>query len=630
MKKILFLLVFINQITLAQQGIDFASEDFYFLNRSQHLKISMNNETFNIVNSVSEEAKYNTGNKLFFANEFIHFDSFTEIKDIEAFTQIPSNNSKIKVEHFETKDEFGGGIFFSDQQTVNFVFPAVSKDAITTLKYKENIKDPHFLGSFRFGTYVPTKEAFYTVEVPSNVELGYKTFNLENIDISFEKKENKETTVYTWKANNIGDFRKQENSLSVLKYIPHIIVYIKNYEIENVKKPVLNDVKDLYTWYTSLINQIDKSDHTEIFSIATDLVKNLNSDKEKAKAIFNWVQSNITYVAFEDGLGGFVPRDASSVCSKRYGDCKDMANLLYEMLNHVGIEAYHTWIGTRDRPYSYYEVPTPIVDNHMITAVIIDGKTIFLDATDSYVPYGMPSAFTQSKEALIGISPDDFKIIKVPIQLKEKNISLVKTTITLDDNVIHASEKRTLTGYEMVDFVRDAKYKKDEKSDEEYLNTKFKIGNNKTTYKNIEFGELSTLNYEYSITYDLEINNYAKKIGSKVYLNLNLEKPLSTDLLLVENQRFGKKVNHQFIKKYETTFIIPVGYKISSVPKNISNKLENYGFSFEFTQKGNSLQAHKEIYINTLAIENEQYDDYNLFIKSLIKAYKKSIILEKI
>ena len=77
MKKILFLLVFINQIALAQQGIDFASEDFYYLNRSQYLKVSMNNDTFNIINSVSEEAKYNTGNKLFFANEFIHFDSFT-------------------------------------------------------------------------------------------------------------------------------------------------------------------------------------------------------------------------------------------------------------------------------------------------------------------------------------------------------------------------------------------------------------------------------------------------------------------------------------------------------------------------------------------------------------------------
>ncbi len=630
MKKILLLLLFINQITHAQQVIDFDSEDFYYLNRSQYLKISMDADKFNIVNSVSEKGTYNTGNKLFFANEFIHFDSFTEIKDIEAFTEIPSSNSKIKVDHFETKDEFGNGIFFSDQQSINFVFPAVSKDAITTLKYKENIKDPHFLGSFRFGTYVPTKESIYTVEVPNNVELGYKTFNLENVDITFEKKENKNTTVYTWKAHNIGEFRKQENSLSVLKYIPHVIVHIKNYEIENVKKPVLKDVKDLYSWYTTLIDQIKDSDNSEIFSIATELTKNLNTESEKAKAIFNWVQSNITYVAFEDGLGGFVPRDASSVCSKKYGDCKDMANLLYEMLNHVGIEAYHTWIGTRDRPYSYYEVPTPIVDNHMITAAIINGETVFLDATDSYVPYGMPSAFTQSKEALIGITPDDFKIIKVPIQPKEKNISLVKTTIKLEDNVIKASGKRTLTGYEMVDFVREATYKKDEKSDEEYLNTKFQIGNNKTTYTNIEFGELSTLNDIYTITYDLEINNYAKSIGSKVYLNLNLEKPLSTDVLLVENQPFGKKINHKFIKKYETTFIIPDGYKISSIPENISNELEEYGFSFKFIQEGSSLIVAKEIYVNTLAIENEQYDGYNQFIKSLIKAYKKSIILEKI
>ena len=630
MKKILFLFTLLSQVTIAQQNIDFDSEDFYFLNRSQHLKISMINDTFNIVNSVSEEAKYNTGNKLFFANEFIHFDSFTEIKDIEAFTELPSDKSKIKVNHFETKDEFGGGVFFSDQQTVNFVFPAVSKGAKTTLKYKKNIKDPHFLGSFRFGTFVPSKEAFYTVEVPSNVELGYKTFNLENLDITFEKKENKKTSIYTWKATNIGEFRKQENSLSVLKYIPHIIVYIKNYEVNNVKKPVLNDVKDLYTWYTTLIEQIKETDHTEIYAIATDLVKNLQSDKEKAKAIFNWVQNNIRYVAFEDGLGGFIPRDASSVCSKRYGDCKDMANLLYEMLNHVGIKAYHTWIGTRDRPYSYYEVPTPIVDNHMITAALIDGETIFLDATDSYVPYGMPSAFTQSKEALIGISPEDFKIIKVPIQPKEKNSTRVKTTVRLEDNIIKASEKRTFIGYEMVDFVYDAKFKKDEKSDEEYLNTKFRIGNNKTTYKNINFGELSTINDSYSISYDLDINNYVKKIGSKIYLNLNLEKPLSTDILLVENQPFGKKINHRFIKNYETTFIIPDGYKISSIPKDISNKQEKYGYQFNFSQEANKLIVHKEVYVNTLAVENEQYDDYNLFIKSLIKAYKKSIILEKI
>ena len=628
MKKILVLLLFISQLIVAQNPINFEAEDFYYLKKSQSLKVTLNKDKFTIVNTVFEKAKYNTSNKLFFANDLIHFDSFTDINDIEAFTENAS--SKTKVDHFETKDSFGGSVFFSDQQSINFVFPSVKKGAETTLQYKENIKDPHFLGSFQFGSFVPTKEATYTVEVPKNVELGYKSFNLDKANVTFDKKETKKSTIYTWKANNIGDFRKEEKSLSVLKYLPHVIVYIKNYRTKGVEKPVLNDVKDLYSWYVSLKNQVDKSNLEEVFSIAENLVKDLKSDKEKAKAIFNWVQDNITYVAFEDGLGGFIPRGASSVCNKRYGDCKDMANILYEMLNHVDIEAHHTWIGTRDRPYSYYEVPTPIVDNHMITTAFIDDEIIFLDATDSYVPFGMSSSFTQSKEALIGISDEEFKIIKVPIQPKEKNTSVIETTVTLEQSTLKASEKRTMKGYEMVDFIYDVKYKKDDETDEEYLNNKYKIGNNKTAYTNIDLGSLSSKNGSYAISYNIEINNYAKKIGSKIYLNLNLEKPLSTSIIIAEKQRFGKKIDHKYIRNYITTFIIPEGYTLKTIPKNIANELDLYGYSFKFEQENNKLIVNKTIYMNTLALENEQFEDYNIFIKSLIKAYKKSIVLEKI
>jgi len=627
MKKLIVLFLFISQFIVAQNPVDFDSEDYYYLKKSQSLKVTLNKDKFTIINTVFEKAKYNTANKLYFANDLIHFDSFTDINDIEAFTE--NKSSKTKVDHFETKDSFGGSVFFSDQQSINFVFPAVKKGAETTLKYKENIKDPHFLGSFRFGSFVPTKEATYTVEVPKNVELGFKAFNLEKANVIFNKKETKKSTIYTWKATNIGDFRKEDKSLSVLKYLPHVIVYIKNYKIKGVEKPVLNDVKDLYSWYVTLKNQVDRSSLEEVFGIAENLVKDLKSDKEKAKVIFNWVQENITYVAFEDGLGGFIPRGAASVCNKRYGDCKDMANILYEMLNHIGIEAHHTWIGTRDRPYSYYEVPTPIVDNHMITAAIIDDEIIFLDATDSYVPFGMPSSFTQSKEALIGISDEEFKIIKVPIQPKEKNVTTIETIIRLEESTIKASETRTMKGYEMVDFIYDVKYKKDDKTDEEYLNNKYKIGNNKTAYNNINLGSLSSKKDTYTINYDIEINNYAKKIGSKIYLNLNLEKPLSNGILLSEKQRFGKKIDHKYIRNYITTFIIPQGYTLKSIPKNISNELDLYGFSFKFEQKDTKLIVNKTIYMNTLALENEQFEDYNIFIKSLIKAYKKSIVLEK-
>ncbi len=630
MKKILITLLMITQFSWAQTPIDFEKEDYYFIKRSQYLKVELVNGELKIENDVFEQAKYNTGNTLYFANDFIHFDSFTDIKNINAYTESPISRKKIVVDHFETKDQFGGNIFFSDQQSINFVFPAVGKGAITTLSYKEIIKDPHFLSSFRFGTFVPTQKAEYTVEVPKGVELGYKTFNLDDLDITFEKKESKKTTIYSWKAKNIKEFRKGNKSLSILNYLPHIIVYIKNYTVKNKTTPVLNDVADLYSWYQYLTSQIDDADLTEVYAIAEETIKGLNTDTEKAKAIFNWVQSNINYVAFEDGLGGFIPRGAAGVCAKKYGDCKDMANLLSVMLNHVGIKAYHTWIGTRDRPYSYHEVPTPIVDNHMITTAIIDGKTIFLDPTDSYVPFGMPSSVIQGKEALIGISDTTYKIITVPIQNKEKSKTLIETTISLEGKSIKASSKRTMQGYDMVDFVVDAKFKKDDKTQEEYLNNKFEIGNNKTIYSNIKLDNLTTINDTYTTSYDLEINNYAKFIGSKIFLNLNLEKPLSKDIIKIKNQRFGIKIEHKFERDYITTFNIPEGYQLKSIPKNVSNELEAYGYSFTYKKEDDQLIVHQKIYMNTLALENEDFEDYNTFIKSLLKVYKKSIVLEKI
>ncbi|MCF6279983.1 MAG: DUF3857 domain-containing protein [Flavobacteriaceae bacterium] len=630
MKKNLVFFLLISQIIFAQNTIDFESEDYYYLKKSEHVKISLEKGKLSFTNAVYEQATYNTGNKLFFANEFIPFSDFRKIRDLEASTYLPKENKTLKVAHFEVKDEVGGITFYSDQKSMNFVFPAVSKDAITTLTYFEEVNEPYFMYSlFAFGSGVPTKEMSYSYEVPKDVELGYKTFNLDNTSVLFEKKETKKTTIYTWKATNIDKYESSKNSLPAIKYIPHIIVYIKNYSVGKVKTAVLNDVSDLYSWYTTLTKQVDRSNLESVFTIAENLVKNLYSDPEKAKAIFNWVQSNISYIAVGDGYNGFIADGASSVFTKRYGDCKGMTNILYEMLNHVNIKTHHTWIGSRKKPFSYYDVPTPIVDDHMIATIIIDKKKIFLDATDAYVPFGMPSSFIQGKEALIGVSDTEFEIVKVPEQAKEKNISTIETTVTLDENTIKASEKRTFTGYRMVDFIGDVKRNKNDKTEEEYLNHKYKIGNNKTSYLNINLGDLSAKD-SYSITYDLEINNYVKKIGSKIYLNLNLEKPLSNDIILIKKQRFGKKIDHKYIKNYITTFVIPEGYKLKSIPKNSSNELELYGYSFTFKQKNNKLVVNKRIYMNTLALESEQFEDYNIFIKSLIKAYKKSIVLEKI
>ncbi|MEM6717800.1 MAG: DUF3857 domain-containing protein [Bacteroidota bacterium] len=621
-----FLLFFVMHLSLAQKN---PSEDFRFLERTENIKINLEKGDFNIVKNVHEKAEYVTANKLYFANEVLHFDSFTKIEDIEAITYLPNSGKKLEVDYIETKHEFDDGIFYSDQQTKNFTFPGVTKGAITDLRYKEVISEPHFLGLFRFGTYAPTQKAVLRIEFPKNVEIGYREFHTENIQIDFKKEETKNNNIYTWTTNNVAKFSMEDNAEAALYHLPHVILHIKNYTENGETFPILNNVNDLYNWYASLAKQVDDNDLKKVYKIAEDIAKNYKTDREKAAAIYNWVQENITYVAFEDGLGGFIPRGAASVCKNRYGDCKDMANLLYVMLNRVGIPSFRTWIGTRDRPYLYDEVPTPMVDNHMITATVIDNDTIFIDGTDSYVNFGMPSSFTQTKEALIGISPEKFVLKTVPVQPAEKSKTSINTTITFEDGSIKASEKRVMTGYEKVDFVTDYLYKKKDNSEEEFLNTTLALGNNKTKYQNIQVSPIESKYETLTLAFDLQIENYAKTIGSKTILNLNIDRALSKQKIDIETRKYAKKIDHQFQKEYTTTFKIPEGYKVTSVPKPIKYDEKAYGFDIFYEQKEGNIIQHKNIYINTLRIEKEDFEAWNGFVKKLIKAYKKSIIIEK-
>jgi len=624
-----YLLVLFLLVSFLGYSQDFSNEDFIYLKRHEHIKIGLAKQSFEITKLVSEQAEYLSANKLYFANESMSFDSFTSIEDIDAYTYLPSSDKNIKVDYIETKREFDNGIFYSDQESKIFTFPAVTKGAITNLNYKEVIKDPHFLGLFRFGTYVPTKSAQLSIEFPSNVSIGYIDFNTKDISVDFKQETSKDITTYTWTANNTKGYQSEDDGESVLYFVPHIIVYIKSYEYKGERYNVLNDVNDLYKWYASLVDQIDTNDLQKVYKIANDITKSLPTKREKAEAIFHWVQNNINYVAFEDGLGGFIPRGAASVCDKRYGDCKDMANLLYEMLNHVGIEAYRTWIGTRDRPYTYSQVPTPMVDNHMITAAIIDGETIFLDGTDSYVPFGMPSAFTQTKEALLGINNTTFKLITVPVQKAEQSVTDVNTAIHIKDDMFIVSEKRLLSGYEKVEFITDYLYKKATKTEEEFLNTTLALGNNKTSYNNITKQNFDNKRNPLELAYNLTIDNYVKKVGTKLYINLDIDRVLSKSKVDIEDKKYDKKIDHTYTKNYVTTLTIPEGYTASFIPEDLSFENENYGYKITYTQKDNTIIQHKNIFVNTLSVKKQDFESWNEFIKSLIKAYKKSIILEQ-
>ncbi len=641
MKKIFIICSLISSY-LSAQDVDqliseYPNEDIVGIHLNERIDISLANNTPKVTRLVSKQNLFITNDKRNFIEEGIYFDKFRKISTISAHTNNTSNNLKKEkgsnrsiwdVEDFSDKDILSRGVFFGDSKQKTFTYPAVGKKSITNLNYKVDVLDPHFISPFYLNNRYPIKEATFSILVDNTIDLAYKTYNLDSVSVAFNKTLEGDKTRYTWAFNRL-EKANFNYDFSPIYYLPQIAVYIKSYTINGQKNTVLNDVKDLYSWYQSLIKNINKINQAQLKTITESLIKGLNSDEEKIKAIYYFVQDKINYIAFEDGLNGFIPRDAMSVYHKRYGDCKDMANILNEMLHYANIPSYLTWIGTRDKPYSYYDLPTTYTDNHMITAVKYQEQFLFLDATAKYLPFGYPSPFIQGKEALVGLSKEDFKIQPVEEVAKEKNFKEIKSVLDLNEALeLRGQFKTTLTGYRKLDFNHKYSNKKD--NDKDFVRENFKLGSRKSSFNNESYSDTSLKNDSIYVAFEGHFPNYVREINGDLFVKLNIDNDLKKELVKDKQKLYDKKIDYKYLTKHQVVFKIPDGYTISSLPEPIGFDHEDYGFKTTYKQQNNTVILDKTIFTNTLRITPKDIKTWNSFIKKLSKSNKKSIILKKL
>ncbi len=377
-----------------------------FSNITKSVEINYNKDgLFAEANEVSEMMILDDNANGMFNKDKLYHSTFNELKKVEAYTLVPDgkNTRKIKVTDFKTQSSPGRGVFYDDSKETSFDYPRLAKGSITHVETDYYNKDVRFLSPFYFSNYLPLYKGTFSITYPKDVDVRYiiKNDNKKLVTVTETARGQKKKLEFT--VNDIQNYDYFGDGTSVPYYALHVIVYVASYHNNNETVPVLGSLEELYKWNSGFLSNINSETDANLKRIADSLCANKKTDSEKAQAIYLWVQHHIKYVAFEEGLEGFIPRQAADVCAKRYGDCKDMASILTAMLKLSGLNACFTWIGTRSIPYTYTEVPLPLTDNHMICAVKIDNSWIFLDATDPNCIFGMPTSGIQDKEALISI-----------------------------------------------------------------------------------------------------------------------------------------------------------------------------------------------------------------------------------
>ncbi|OAD45491.1 transglutaminase domain-containing protein [Polaribacter atrinae] len=599
------------------------------LQQETTIAITVVNDSLQIDQAFFEEDLYLNDAATYNSKNTLNFSAFFELKNIEASSFSFDNNEYVenKVEKFTKKDELNQS-FHDDSTLLNFVYPNLKKGSKSILKYSQRIKNPRFLTPFYFGDYFPVQKNKVTIIVDENVHLEFKKFNIVDDNIQFTEAKKGDKVIYTWVLNNQQEYDFESNTPSYKTILPHIVPIITSYKIKGENIKLLGKVSDLYTWYYSLVENVNtEAPAKELVDLVSKITADKKTDLEKVKSIYYWTQQNIKYIAFEYALGGFIPRESNEVFRKKYGDCKDNSSILYSMLEIAGVKGNLTWIGTRSIPYTYDEVPTPVVDNHMILSYENNGKTYYLDATGRYIKFGTPTSFIQGKEALVGYGKD-FKIKTVPIIAAKENAIIDVTNIKIENGSVFGSSKTTISGYPKIDIFHTLESGNSETKLKKFYKSAFEKGNN--TFQINNFKETNKYHYDndFIVDYDFEIKNYAKNLGDEIYINLNLNKEISfykTD----KNRKNAIEYEYQKQYNYTTKLEIPVGYKVDYVPESVTVSNDLLTCKITYQIKGNEVVYEHEIELNFLVLSTEQQKEVNKEIQKIERNYKEIVVLKK-
>ncbi|MEP7009745.1 MAG: DUF3857 domain-containing protein [Acidobacteriota bacterium] len=135
------------------------------------------------------------------------------------------------------------------------------------------------------------------------------------------------------------------------------------------------DWKGVAAWWANLLRTVPRG-APEVRAEADRVVRALGATatrQQKLAALARYAQRDVRYVAIEVGVGGYIPHAPAEAIGKKYGDCKDKAVLLVDLLAAAGIEAYPVLIrldrfGRIDRDF-----PSPFDFNHAIAALPVAG-----------------------------------------------------------------------------------------------------------------------------------------------------------------------------------------------------------------------------------------------------------------
>ncbi len=514
----------------------------------------------------------------------------------------------------------GAGGEYRTYRAQNLSLPNLSRGDVIHLEYRIDAIRQSFFGNYfgyrhRFPTdpTAPTDHSRLVLILPSEREFFFNQKNLQTAPS--EETTDSGERLLTWDISDLPPLPTETLMPAPRERIPAVEV------------TTFADWNAFGRWWWNLIEDQHQVSE-EMRAKVTELTAGLESREDKVRAIYNFIVSEIRYVAWEFGVHGYKPYRASTIFARRFGDCKDKAILMNTMLGLAGIQAYPVVIRSED-PRSAEDLSLAMVEhfNHCISYVPegVDGSPLFLDGTAEWHSIdALPSSDRGAQTIVVRgesgeIVPTGYADPSLNRQEETYQLTLRRNGGATVEGEVRARGPRTYP-------IRKAYASLGDR--DQQLEARYGTVFGPSRLLSAEFSEIENLNAPVFYRFLLAVDSLVEPSPDGLRLPSDFFPENLTGLVTDDDRKTDLLLSAPFEEVTTLTYRLPAGFGLRSLPESVDLETP-YSFLRLSYESGadDEIVVRKEFGFTRPRVPVEAYPEFRDFCLAAFRALQNEIVI---
>src|SRR6267143_1044898 len=464
-----------------------------------------------------------------------------------------------------------------------------------------------------------------SLQVVIGPRLGMSQFPLDTTvtKLSFSRKDTVLGTQFEFAVKNLHPIRNEPYSVPFRDQATMVLFTPSELAFSGQVFPIITKWDDVGKEVSQQYSNMEKNEK-ETKNKAKQLAEKLSEARNKAEAIYKYIQQNITS---SNLIGIGLGRPADDLITSKRGDPDEINALYVMMLKEVKVDADMVLVATQNWDTLVRGFPNISQFSRIVARVNFKDGIVFADPAEPAAPFGALPWFDRGVTGL-AVKGSKVQEAAIPAGTLDDNLSVTKIALQGGgDWKVEGDAEINLKGTEAINFRGDLLEEPPEKM-EPYLTDYLGHGRADAVVSNISHPDIRNSSQAFVLKAHLKQKLTDESGPGELLVNPWMDDQYNSAIFKA-SERHSAVLFYGPEKRVSTSeWKLAPEIKIEQLPKEVKIENDLGGFSHLCTQNGNTVACIRSFYLKKTRIQTTtDYLDARKFFDEIAKNDQEVMVL---